>query len=222
MPPIRKKTEENFANEFLKHYLKGGIGSMPKSDIDALVMHLLDKYANEQGSALGSFPNQIASERLRAPLTRIKRLRYEGGLKFGGMPEDEARHRFERQLSRAGLEFDKKDGTVAKIVFVVEDVLAKNWIQGQIKEHNGVFDGSFNTEIIKVDPEVFFGLLRTLLPANAVNSFEEKYNSLLKKTKRDEIKSGFKSLVSSFTKGAVQAAGAAATNALLQLPLIGG
>lgn len=222
MPPSQTSTEENFANEFLKHYLKGGIGSMPKSDIDALVMHLLDQYASEQGLALGSFPNQIASERLRAPLARIKRLRYEGGLKFGGRPEDEARHRFVRQLAKAGLEFDKKEVTVAKIVFVMEDILAKNWIQGQIKEHSGVFDGSFNTEIIKIDPEAFLSLLRTLLSASEVDSFEEKYRALLKKTKRDEIISGFKSLVSSFAKGAAEAGGAVATTALLALPLIGG
>ena len=56
---------------------------MLKSDIDALVMHLLVKHASENGSALGRFPNQIASERLCAPLARIKRLRYEGSLKFG-------------------------------------------------------------------------------------------------------------------------------------------
>jgi hypothetical protein len=222
MPPNSTSTEDTFANEFLKHYLKGGIGSMPKSDIDAIVMHLLDKYASENGRPLGNFPNQIASERLRAPLAKIKRLRYEGSLKFGGRPEDEARTRFVRLLAKAGLEFDKKEGTVTKIVFVVEDILAKNWIQGQIKEHSGIFDGSFNTEIIKVDPDVFFRLLRTLLPASAVDTFEDKYKALLKKTKREELVSGFKTLVSSFVKGAVKAGGAAATTALLALPLIGG
>ena len=90
MPATRSSSESTFANEFLKHYLKGGIGAMSKSDIDALVMFLLDKHASENGSPLGRFPNQIASERLRAPLTRIKKLRYEGSLKFGGRPEDEA------------------------------------------------------------------------------------------------------------------------------------
>ena len=222
MPASRSSPESNFANEFLKHYLKGGIGAMPKSDIDALVMHLLDKHASENGSALGRFPNQIASERLRAPLARIKRLRYEGSLKFGDRPEDEARNRFVRMLEKAGLELDKKEGTITKIVFVVEDTLAKNWIQGQIKEHSGVFDGSFNTEIIKVDPELFFHLLRTLLPDSKVDTFEEKYKELVKKTKSEQLNSGFKSLISSFAKGAVGAAGAEATKALLSLPLIGG
>lgn len=218
----RTSTEDTFANEFLKQYLKGGIGAMPKADIDALVMYLLDKYASENGCPLGNFPNQIASERLRAPLPRIKRLRYEGSLKFGGRPEDEARIRFVRLLAKAGLELDKKDGTITKIVFVVEDILAKNWIQGQIKEHSGIFDGSFNTEIIKVDPELFFRLLRTLLPDSEVDTFEKKYKALVKKNKKEELASGFKSLVLSFVKGAAEAGGAAATTALLALPLIGG
>lgn len=222
MPADRTSTTDAFANEFLRHYLRNGIGSMPKSDIDALVMHLLDRYADESGRPLGDSSNQIASERLRAPLARIKRLRYEGGLKFGGKPEEEARTRFIRLLAKAGLEFDKKDGTVAKIVFVVEDLLAKNWIQGQIKEHNGIFDGSFNSEIVKVDPAVFFRLLRTLLSPGEVDAFEEKYKALLKKTRREEIVAGFKGLVASFVKGAVQAGGAAAASALLALPLFGG
>jgi len=222
MPASRSSPEVTFANEFLKHYLKGGIGAMPKSDIDALIMHLLDKDASENGSPLGSFPNQIASERLRAPLARIKRLRYEGSLKFGGRPEDEARIRFVRLLEKAALELDKKEGTITKIVFVVEDILAKNWIQGQIKEHSGIFDGSFNTEIIKVDPELFFRLLRTLLPDSKIDTFEEKYEALVMKTKREELVSGFKSLISSFVKGAAETGVAAATTALLALPLIGG
>lgn len=222
MTSNRISADDTFAKEFLKHYLRGGIGSMPKADIDALVMHLLDNHASENGSPLGDYSNQIASERLRAPLARIKRLRYEGSLKFGGRPEDEARLRFIRQLEKAGLEFDKKEGTVTKIVFVVEDVLAKNWIQGQIKEHSGIFDSSFNTEIIKIDPEVFFRLLRTLLPDSEVDKFENKYKDLLKKTKRSELVSGFKGLVSSFVKGAIKTGGAAATSALLTLPIIGG
>jgi len=149
-------------------------------------------------------------------------LRYEGSLKFGGRPEDEARIRFVRLLEKAALELDKKEGTITKIVFVVEDILAKNWIQGQIKEHSGIFDGSFNTEIIKVDPELFFRLLRTLLPDSKIDTFEEKYEALVMKTKREELVSGFKSLISSFVKGAAETGVAAATTALLALPLIGG
>lgn len=197
------------------------MGSMPKSDIDALVMHLLDLHASENGRALGACTNQVASERLRIPLAKVKRLRYEAGLKYVTRPEDEARRRFALHLAKAGLEFDKKEETVTKIVFVVEDILAKNWIQGQIKEHSGVFDSSFNTEIVKVEPELFFKLLRTLLDPSEVGAFQSKYNTLVEKKRREEIVNGFKSLVSSFAKGAAEAGGALAVTTLLQLPQIG-
>lgn len=217
-----KISDELFANDFLKHYLKGGIGSMPKSDIDALVMHLLDKYANEKGLAVGDFSNQIASQRLRAPLAKIKKLRYDGGLKFGGRPEDEARARFVKLLGNAGLELDKQKGKVTKIVFVVEDILAKNWIQAHIKEHSGIFDGSFNSELIKVDSETFFKLLRSLLSSSEIDSFEEKYNTLLKKKNNEDILSGFKTLIGSFAKGVASKSGEMALTKLIALPLIGG
>lgn len=221
MSSTNKNTDASFANEFLKHYLKGGMGAMSKSDVDALVMHLLDIYTGEHGRPLGSFPNQVASERLRTPLSKIRRLRYEAGLKYGGRPEDEARKRFALHLAKAGLEFDKTDKLVTKIVFVVEDILAKNWIQGQIKEHSGVFDNSFNTEIIKVEPDLFFRLLRTLLENEEIDAFESKYKALLKKTKKDEIIAGFKLLVSSFANGAASAGGSLELTTLLQLPPIG-
>ncbi len=217
-----KNSEESFANDFLKHYLKSGIGSMPKSDIDSLVMHLLDKYANEKGSALGDFSNQIASERLRAPLTKIKKLRYEGGLKFGELPDYEARMRFVKLLAKAGLELNTQTASVTKIVFLVEDILAKNWIQAHIKEHSGIFDGSFNSEIIKVDPEVFFKLLRSLLGSTDIDSFEAKYNALLKKKNNEHILSGFKTLMNTFAKGVASKGGEMALKTLIALPLIGG
>lgn len=221
MSATEKNADSSFSSEFLKHYLKGGMGAMSKSDVDALVMHLLDTYTGEHGCPLGGFPNQLASERLRTPLSKIRRLRYEAGLKFGGNPDEVAKKRFALHLAKAGLEFDKTDKLVSKIVFVVEDVLAKNWIQGKIKEHSGIFDNSFNSEIIKIEPDLFFRLLRTLLTRGEIDVFESKYKALLKKTRKEEIIEGFKSLVSSFANGAVSAGGGLAFSALLQLPPIG-
>jgi hypothetical protein len=56
----------SFASDFLESYLKFGLGSMSKSDIDALVMALLDRYGDGSG-AMASLSNQTVSERLRMP-----------------------------------------------------------------------------------------------------------------------------------------------------------
>lgn len=216
-PAPAASPDASFATEFLRHYLKNGIGSMSKSDVDALVMHLLDRYSGENGRALGDCSNQVASERLRAPLSKIRKLRYDAGLKYGGRPEEEARRRFARLLAQAGLELDKAGGGT-KIVFVVEDLLARNWIQGQIKAHGAVFDGSFNSELVRVEPDAFFALLRAVLDPKAVDGFRKRYDDLVKQSKREALAEAFRTLVSSFAKTALEAAGARAAGTLLQLP----
>jgi hypothetical protein len=204
-----------FADEFLRHYLKNGIGAMSKSDIDALVMHLLDKYTRSEGIALQAYSNQMASETLRAPLSRIKRLRYEAGLKYGGRAEDEAKRRFVNCLSKAVLELDKD-----KICLIVEDTLSRHWIQGHIKESGLVFDGSFNSEIVRVSPDGFFKVLRELLDKGDVERFEKKYVTMRRAKNRDDVTQGFKTLLTEFVKGAANGAGGLAVTTLLSLPSV--
>lgn len=215
--------QKSFASEFLEHYLRNGIGSISKSDTDSLVMYLLDKYSHQGGIALQSFSNQVVSETLRAPLSKIKRLRYEAGLKYGGRAEDEAQRRFLVGLSKAAMEINQKTGEPAEVTLIVKDMLAKNWIQGHIKENRLVFDNSFNTEIIKVEPEAFFSVLRTLLNKAEVDAFEKDYKALAKQKKGKDLVSGFAELLKTFVKGAAETSGGIVASALIGLPpFIGG
>jgi len=67
----------DFEKVFLENYLKFGLGSMPKSDIDALVMHLLDVYGPNGSGSLATLSNQTVSERLKTSVSKVKKLRYE-------------------------------------------------------------------------------------------------------------------------------------------------
>lgn len=193
---------ELFTEEFLSHYLKNGIGSMSKSDIDALVMHLLDKYSQKDvGYLLQDQQNQSVSEILRAPVTKIKRLRYEAALKYEKRAEDAAIRRFKSCLRNVSMEIDTN-----KIVLILEDALAKNWIQGELKKERVFFDGSFNSEIVKVKPDQFIAILHIVLEYEEVELFQEKYNKLVKEKSGQELALGFVSLVKSTLKGIVEAA----------------
>ena len=132
-----------FESEFLENYLKLGLGSMPKSDIDALVMSLLDMYGFNGSGPLAALGNQTVSERLKTPVTKVKKLRYEAALKFGGRVEDQARGRLLAALANGTLEPEGK-----KICLIIEDSLAKNWLQGQLKIYQHIFDHPFSSEII--------------------------------------------------------------------------
>lgn len=138
----------DFKKDFLENYLRFGLGSLSKTDIDALVMHLLDLYGAQDGKSLMQKSNQEVSQMLRTPVAKVKKLRYEAALKYGGSIEDNARGRLLAAIANATFEWDSK-----KIHLIIEDTLAKSWLQGQLKKHQLIFDNSFNTEIIKVDAE---------------------------------------------------------------------
>ena len=84
-----------------------------------------------------------------------------------------------------------------------------------------VFDNSFNAEIIRVEPEAFFAVLRTLLKKSEVDSFEKQYNTLIKAKRGEALIGGFTSLLTDFMKGVAQTTGGIVATAYIALPLIG-
>jgi hypothetical protein len=191
-----------FEQEFLESYLKFGLGSMPKSDVDALVMHLLDRYGLEGSGPLRIYSNQTVSERLKTPVSKVKTLRYAAALKFGGRIEDQAMGRLLAALSRATLEVESET-----ICLIIEDSLAKNWLLGQLKLHQQIFDHSFNAEIVKVSASGLFQVLRTVFDEAEIDSFVAGYEEAKKKSNAEGTKKLFKTAVKKFIEGAAKKAG---------------
>ncbi len=190
-----------FEKDFLDNYLKFGLGAMPKSDIDALVMHLLDTYGLD-GAPLAIYSNQTVSERLKTPVAKIKKLRYESALKFGGQIEEQAKGRLLAALSKASLEPDGE-----KIGLIIEDALAKNWLQGQLKIHQHIFDYSFNTEIVKVNSADLFDVLAAVFDLEEITAFKQGYDEAKTEKTHKKRLDTFKSVVNKFAEGAAKAAG---------------
>src|SRR5689334_22715642 len=196
---------ESFQSEFLKHYLAFGIGGLGKRDTDALVMHLLDKYGLPGAGPLHKYSNQDTSVLLRAPVSRIKQLRYESGLKYGeGRIEDQALARLLVALNGASLDLDAH-----KIHIVIEDALAKNWLQGQLKTQGLVFDHSFNAELLKVDAAGLFKLLGQFFDAKAIQRFKEQFEALQKEKHKDKLRERFAELAKEFAVEAAKQTGIA-------------
>lgn len=192
----------DFEKVFLEIYLKFGLGSMTKSDTDALVMHLLDVYGPHGSDPLATLSNQTVSERLKTPVSKIKKLRYDAVLKFGGRIEDQAMGRLLAALSKASLEPDGE-----KICLIIEDSLAKNWLQGKLKIHQHIFDHSFNTEIVKVSAAGLFQVLETVFDTLELEKFKNGYEAARKKKTAEERVKAFKGVALKFAEGAAKAAG---------------
>ncbi len=195
----------NFKTDFLNNYLNFGLGSMPKADIDALVMHLLDLSGLEGSGPLAIYSNQTVSERLKTPVSKIKKMRYEAALKFGGRIEDQAKGRLLAALSRASLE---PEGD--KVLLIIEDSLAKHWLQGQLKIHQQLFDHTFNTEIIKVSVDGLFQVLEAVFDGKQIERFRKTWNTAKEKKVAADRSKAFKQAVRQFAEDAAKSAGAGA------------
>jgi hypothetical protein len=199
MPTMSHK---EFQDEFLVNYLKFGLGSMPKSDIDALVMSLIDRFGYGGSSPMAALGNQAVSERLRTPVAKIKKLRYEAALKFGGEVEDQARGRLLAALANASIE--PKDD---KICLVIEDALAKNWLQGQLKVKQHIFDHPFNTEIVRVSSTGMFAVLESLFGSKDLDAFKSGYEKAKAIEDGEQRRKMFKGIALKFAEGAAKFAG---------------
>jgi hypothetical protein len=195
-------SQNNFTTDFLENYLKFGLGSMPKTDVDALVMALLDRHGYAGSSPMAALSNQTVSERLRTPVAKIRKLRYDAALKFGGRVEDQAMGRLLAALACATLE--PQDD---KICLIIEDALAKNWLQGQLKAHQQIFDHSFNTEIIKVSSAGLFSVLDSIFDKRQLQAFKMGYEDAKSISDAAQRVKLFKSLARKFVDGAAEAAG---------------
>ena len=181
----------SFEKEFLDNYLRFGLGSMTKTDIDALVMYLIDKYGLSQGEPMKEKSNQMVSEQLKTPVSKVKNLRYAASLKFSESIETEAKSRFKNCLLSISFSTDAKE-----VKFLVEDQLAKTWFQGKLKEHNLFYDGSFNSEAIKVDSLKFLDVLKVVIPENDITELQKKLENVLsEESKSKDIRSLKKSLL---------------------------
>ena len=205
MAKIQNSTPaKTFKSEFLEHYMSVSVGALSKKDTDALVMHLLDKYGIEVGVPLSKYPNQEVSALLRIPASKVRQLRYEAGLKYGGRVEDQAKARLLLALSRSVIDVESKT-----VCLVIEDALAKNWLQGQLKNNGLIFDHSFNSEIVKVKAAGLFHVLGQVFDKDQTQTFELAFEKLVKEKKDEQLRTGFVKLAGAFAVGAAKAAGGA-------------
>lgn len=196
----------NFKERFLNYYLRSGLGSLTKRDIDALVMYLIDDEGIEENTPLKNLTNQQASIKLKIPASKVKSLRYEAALKFGGYDDNRAKVKFLEILTKAQFEAEK-----GQIVFIMEDLFISKWVQGLLKDKGIVFDTSFNTEIVRVNSESFCNLLSQLYDQVSV----EKLRKSMQKVINQQSHISFSELKKEFIKGAVNGLGGLVTGPAL-------
>jgi hypothetical protein len=185
MEKIPVTDSEAFVTQFIKEYLTDGFGSMPKREIDILVMNLLMEHAN-----LSDKSNHDLSILLQTTEARIKNIRYEARLKYPP-DEDYVKREFLVLLARSQFELDKRAGAEldqGKIVFVMEDDYLRHAIQGHLKEKGMFTDTSFNREIVKISPDSLMAVIREFYGEEVGDQFQEGFDELASGSKEKATK----------------------------------
>lgn len=168
--------EEAFGAALLNLLRDRGLGSMSKTELDALLLHLIEANSNRVMS------NSEVALFMRAPVARIKRLRHEAILRFGGGDLNALlRRRLQALVRTANFEFPTKKSPSGKpgetrIVLVVEDEFTRSQLLGYLKKVGSHADWSFNSELLKVDPQALVKAMMELLSEEEIEKLATSLN----------------------------------------------
>ncbi len=176
----------------INDYLSRGFGSMNKNDFEVWIFNYLLQ------DRLKDMSNYDISIELRIPEQKVKRLKYEAGLKYGS-PQDTTTYakEFLELLSKVHL---KKDGSCVQ--FVVEDLQLRKYLDSLLKKDGRFSNTSFNTEIVSIDADDLEFLMKKIFP-------NEDWDGLYKKAKNllDPDKVTFRGLLKKFAESVAGQAG---------------
>ena len=124
---IKLNNPGDFAHIFLEQYMRGGFGSMNKTDVEILVFSLLRDYS----SLNALFSQHEMSLALRIPVSKVSRLCYEAQLRYGN--NDNRDQLFKDSMEPILMEahFDVEGNRVR---FAVEDKFIRLQLQAKMKE----------------------------------------------------------------------------------------
>ncbi len=187
------ENKDKFVDTFLEHYMERGFGSLSKSEIDILVMHLL-----MQHSDLKNKTNYELSLDLQITEARIKSIKHKANLQFLEEDADDyIKGEFFALLHRSKLQGENKQGEPGKIIMVIEDSFVKQGVQGKLKALGHFADNSFNSEIVKISQTSFIDLLEAFF----TNEERKELIADVNKSGPEKNAIEFKALLKDFLSG---------------------
>ena len=144
---INEAKKAEFLKELLDNYVgQQGLGAMPKSDLDALIIHLYLKYSDSQKVDVFSL-----SEKFKIKESRVKSLVETGWLKFSGKDEPEVWLEIIDSLSRVSVELESLEK--GQIRFKLENPAHFRYLQKQVRllESTATYSPSSEQVVMQFD-----------------------------------------------------------------------
>lgn len=148
---MNQREKQEFAEKFTEVYLAQGFGSLPKSEIDLLVFHLLSKTRDFEGKA-----NYQVSTMLKIPEARVKTLRMNSALKYDKINSRAVLSQIIQRFVESEQFTEFQDG---KFELSLEDPIEKRELENFLKKRGHHAEYALNTEVLKISPVRLFELI---------------------------------------------------------------
>ena len=148
MTPEEKQT---LSDEFIPRYLAHGFGSMPKSEIDLLIFHLLCQTSEYEGKS-----NYELATLLKIPESRVKSMRLNSALKY---KEINSKDVLGTVVSRFTESEQYAEFSTGKVELSLEDPIEKREIENFLKIRGYHAEYTLNTEVLRISPIRLFELI---------------------------------------------------------------
>lgn len=144
---------------FIKSYISRGFGSMTKNDFEVYIFNCIinDEDYKEYKS------DYDLSVKLRIPISKVKRLRYEANLKYQQSDEDLRKQQIVEEITDLLKVCKYRETEKGGISFVVNDKFLREYLQNFLNQDGRFFDSSFNSNIVSIATTDFIFLLDNLL-----------------------------------------------------------
>lgn len=154
--PIPEKNRESFLGEFLSFYIETpGLGAMPKSDLNALLVFLLDKYGDKR------YSNFDLSRMLKISESKVRNLRILALSRFDLRTERDFSNELLELLTKAKYEIHNIN--TYEIRFLLVDILLSKYLEKIVEENEGTISYTRNSHQVVLSISNLLSVYETLL-----------------------------------------------------------
>lgn len=148
---MKAKEKQAFAEKFLETYLANGFASLPKTEIDLLVFHLLTQTEGYRDKS-----NYELANALKLPESRVKTLRLKSALKYREIDRKKILAAVVRRFVESE-QFATFEG--GKVEISLEDPVEKRELENFLKVRGQHAEYTLNTEVLRISPLRLFELI---------------------------------------------------------------
>lgn len=143
--------KSDFTKDFLAVFIRNGFGSLPKKEIELLILQLMHQHSDQFRARKEEI--YALARQLKISPKRLQNLFDELSYRDADKTEDWCKDQLKEILKNADV---APSGNAIK--FQIDDGLIRDFATAKIRAAYGIVDTSFNTSIIKISGEQFTAL----------------------------------------------------------------